>query len=140
MIEYILNRFSGLKVVKDSSTELYNPTERSTIGRQMKAHKNALSHLKEVNTIYISHNGHQSNFNSTLNQCYIISYKNIFQNLNSYLASWYTINNGNSSISREIRKYINENIDYFNNADHFTMSHLYDENHDLRSSPTAGNH
>ena len=75
-----------------------------------------------------------------LNQCYIISYKNIFQNLNSFLASWYTINNGNSSISREIRKYINENIDYFNNADHFTMSHLYDENHDLRSSPTAGNH
>ena len=62
MIEYILNRFSGLKVVKDNSTELYNPTERSTIGRQMKAHKNALSHLKEVNTIYISHNGHQSNF------------------------------------------------------------------------------
>ena len=58
MIEYILNRFSGLKVVKDSSTELYNPTERSTIGRQMKAHKNALSHLKEVNAIYISHNGH----------------------------------------------------------------------------------
>ena len=62
MIEYILYHFSGLKVVKDSSAELYNPTERSTIGRQMKAHKNALSHLKEVNTIYISHNGHQSNF------------------------------------------------------------------------------
>ena len=62
MIEYILNRFSGLKVVKDSSTELYNPTERSTIGRQMKAHKNALSHLKEVNTIYTSHNGQQSNY------------------------------------------------------------------------------
>ena len=61
MIEYILYHFSGLKVVKDSSAELYNPTERSTIGRQMKAHKNALSHLKEVNTIYISHNGQQSN-------------------------------------------------------------------------------
>ena len=60
MIEYVLYRFSGLKVVKDSSAELYNPTERSTIGRQMKAHKNALSHLKEVNTIYIAHNGHQN--------------------------------------------------------------------------------
>ena len=62
MIEYILYHFSGLKVVKDSSAELYNPTERSTIGRQMKAHKNALSHLKEVNTFYISHNCHQSNY------------------------------------------------------------------------------
>ena len=137
MIEYILYHFSGLKVVKDSSAELYNPTERSTIGRQMKAHKNALSHLKEVNTIHISHNGHQ--FISIRFVIVIYSFnKNIFQNLDSYLASWYTINNGSTSISREIKKYINENIDYFNNADHFTMSHLYDENHDLRSSPTAG--
>ena len=57
MIEYIFYHFSGLKVVKDSSAELYNPTERSTIGRQMKAHKNALSHLKEVTTTHISQNG-----------------------------------------------------------------------------------
>ena len=99
-----LTYLRGVNIEKGSAAELYNPSEKETIGKQIKVHMKVMQHLKE--------------------------------NIDTYIASWFTLHEGSDSILLDIKKHIEEELKYFENSTHFTMSHLYEEDYATRSSPT----
>lgn len=61
-----------------------------------------------------------------------------FKNLDRYIESWFSLQNEDKQFPANLRKYILDEIRYFENANYFSMSHLHDDAYETRSFPSPG--